>query len=147
MNISQIRAEMARQGISRKELSELSGVSQGSLSGYFTKKAEPSKKTLEKLEKALKREKTEKPEFNPRYSPHLLGEASKALGQCQASLRSGIRKGAFPWGRCIEHPAGKKKRSTFMIDRQEFYESYGIVLEIPGKDVSDGEKDKDAVAG
>jgi len=142
MDFETIRQEMAKRGISRKEMSELSGVSQGSLSGFFTGKTKPSKETLAKLSKALEEPDKKPVTFDPRYSPHLLGEASKALGQCQASLRSGIRKGAFSWGRCIEHSAGKKKRSTFMIDRQEFYESYGIMLEIPGKDVSDGEKDR-----
>lgn len=142
MDFKTIKQEMAKRGISRKEMSELSGVSQGSLSGFFTGKTKPSKETLAKLAKALEEPDKKPVTFDPRYSPHLLTEAARALGQSPKSVRAWIRNGSCSWGRCIRHSTSS--RTTFMVDREEFYRQYGIILKVPGKDVSD-EKSRDAV--
>lgn len=129
-----IKKEAAAQGLSRKELSELSGVSQGTLSSIFTGKTNPGQETLKKLTIAVfgsinAADTAPDPEMLiPRYSAHLVKSAAEVLGVREPFLRKQIRNGTFTWGQAFDFEKG---RGTYLIDRQLFLEEYGIVLQVP----------------
>jgi len=129
-----IKREAEAQGLSRKELSALSGVSQGTISNIFSGKTNPGQDTLRKLSIAVfgsENAADAAPEPDvliPRYSPHLVGQAAEILGVKPRFLRKQIRKGEFAWARAFDVDEG---RGTYLIDRQAFREEFGILLELP----------------
>lgn len=129
-----IKREAEAQGLSRKELSELSGVSQGTISSIFTGKTAPSDETLDKLTRAVfgtlnaSDHAKDAEELFPKYSPHLVSEAAGVLGLRPLHLRKLIRDGEFAWAHVLK--AGES-RSLYMIDRQAFRQEYGVTLQIP----------------
>lgn len=128
MTIDQIKAELTARGIARKDFCEMAGISQGSLSMYFNGKATPGIKTLENMEAALHGKPSVKKasEIVPRYSPHCVAQAAKALSVDVRLIRKGLRNGTYSWGTCLDPNAIKK---IYLIDRQEFYKQFGVILE------------------
>lgn len=131
MTIDDIRRAAGQQGISRKELAKRAGVSQGTLSSVFSGKTAPSAETLQKLQAVVfGTADSSEPELIPRYSPHLLGPVSEALGIHRRQLRKEIQRGRFAWAKAYDF---SNSRYTYLIDRKVFRDEYGITLEIPAR--------------
>lgn len=128
--MSEIQAAMESRGITRKQLSEMANISQGSLSTYFSGKARPSEKTLQRIMRAVMSGGAPAGdlEFNPRYSPYLVRPASEVLGVSAESIRQRIRRGEVEWGRCMGG-----QHMLYLIDRKKFYEFFDVVLDIPAR--------------
>lgn len=130
-----IKREAEAKGLSRKELSALSGVSQGTISNIFSGKTNPGHDTLRKLSIAVfgsenAADAAPDPDVPiPRYSPHLVGQAAEILGVRPKLLRKLIRNGVFAWARAVDLDEGR--RGIYLIDRKAFREEFGILLELP----------------
>lgn len=142
-----IKREARAQGLSRKELSKLSGVSQGTISSIFSGKTNPGEETLKKLTIAVfggtsVAESLPQPDpLIPRYSIHLVNQVAEILNIQPVALRRQIRRGEHAWGRALTNTPG---RQTYMIDREMFREETGITLELQKrtmkkKEATDGE--------
>lgn len=132
MTNKEIMKEMEARGISRKQLSQMANVSQGTLSLFFNGKANISSKTLERITQAVFSTSItdQDPEFNPRYSHKLIVPAAKALGVSPEVIRQRIQRGEVEWGSYLG-----EKRKLYMIDRKCFFEKYKIILDVPERKV------------
>lgn len=132
------KKQMKRQGLSGKALCDKAGISTYTLSMWLRGLTDPKVETKNKIASALGLEQEpmrpviafehEVPTapLIPRISPHLIGEAARVMGVYPAQIRRYILRGA-QWG----HVIGEGERRTFYIDREKFYNTFGVILEIP----------------